>query len=133
MTVQTALTVKQMQDAVRGLPDEDYIKFRRWIMERDSERWDRQYEEDFEAGRVYTEVGELFGPPTALTVEQLQVATRNLPDDEYGKFGYWVGELDWARWDVELEEDIEAGRLDFLEAEALEDAANGRLRDLPGL
>ncbi len=42
----------------------------------------------------------------------------------------WISELDWARWDSRVEADAEAGRLDFLIAEAREARERGALEEL---
>ena len=42
----------------------------------------------------------------------------------------WISELDWARWDSQVEADAEAGRLDFLIAEAREARERGALEEL---
>ena len=34
------------------MPDEEYRQFRRWFLERDWERWDRQITEDARAGKL---------------------------------------------------------------------------------
>ena len=64
------------------------------------------------------------------TVEQIQQAVLNLPEAEYAKLMDWLHELAEDAWDKQIEEDILAGRLDFLAAEALEAKARGELRDL---
>jgi hypothetical protein len=42
----------------------------------------------------------------------------------------WFSEKDWLKWDKQIEADAEAGKLDFLVKEALEERNNGKLRDL---
>jgi glutamine synthetase type III len=37
---------KELEAAVSTLPDEEYRKFRRWFLEKDWERWDREIEEE---------------------------------------------------------------------------------------
>lgn len=39
-------------------------------------------------------------------------------------------EQDWQKWDQEIEEDAEAGKLDFLIEEALEEKDKNQLRDI---
>ena len=43
---------------------------------------------------------------------------------------YETLEADWEAWDKQIEEDIKAGRLDKLDAKALEDLRAGRCKDL---
>ena len=65
------------------------------------------------------------------TVEEIQQAILALSEEDYARFRKWFFELDWERWDREFEADVEAGRLDFLAAKALEAKARGELRCLP--
>ncbi len=44
--------VDKLEKAVTALPVEEYRQFRRWFMEKDWEKWDRQIEEDSKAGRL---------------------------------------------------------------------------------
>jgi len=53
-----------------------------------------------------------------------------LSKEELSEFRAWFGEFDAEAWDRQLEEDVAAGRLDFLAEEALHDLRNGRCTDL---
>ncbi|MCY4402484.1 MAG: hypothetical protein OXD54_07910 [Candidatus Poribacteria bacterium] len=53
-----------------------------------------------------------------------------LPQVEYLQLRKWFSELDWDNWDQEIEADSDAGKLDFLVAEALEEKEKGTLKDL---
>ena len=53
-----------------------------------------------------------------------------LPADEYKQLRQWFSELDWKKWDQEIEADSEAGKLDFLIAEAQDEKEKGTLKDL---
>lgn len=64
------------------------------------------------------------------TVEEIQHAILNLSEAEYEQLKQWLHELEWERWDGEVEADSIAGNLDFLIAEALEAKRKGTLRDL---
>ena len=64
-------------------------------------------------------------------VEELEMAVDSLTPEEYNRFRRWFLERDWEKWDQEIEEDAEAGRLDFLVREAAE-ARNSR-RQFKGL
>ena len=64
------------------------------------------------------------------TVTQIQQAIVNLPKSEYAQLIRWLREYDWEEWEREFEEDVRAGRLDFLAAEALEAKRQGTLREL---
>ena len=55
-----------------------------------------------------------------VSITEIQEAIRGLPETEYAQLRKWISDLDWERWDQQLEADAEAGRLDFLIAEAHE-------------
>jgi hypothetical protein len=63
-------------------------------------------------------------------VEALQSAIASLAPEEYARLREWFIERDWAQWDKQIEEDAQAGKLDFLIAEAMAEKAQGQLRDL---
>ena len=54
-------------------------------------------------------------------LERIQQAILALPETEYKQLRQWFIELDWEKWDREIEADLEAGQLDFLIAEALDE------------
>ena len=64
------------------------------------------------------------------TIEELQQAILELPEEDYAELVRWLLELDWEKWDREFEEDVQAGKLDALSAEALEAKAEGTLKPL---
>ena len=64
------------------------------------------------------------------TVDEIQQAIINLPKSDYARLRNWLFEYDWQEWDRELEEDVRAGKLDALAAEALEAKRQGALREL---
>lgn len=45
-------TVQDISDAVGKLRAEDLATFRAWFAEFDSDRWDREFDEDVAAGRL---------------------------------------------------------------------------------
>ena len=45
-------TVSELQDAILGLSETDYSELRRWLLDRDWERWEREFDEDVRAGRL---------------------------------------------------------------------------------
>jgi hypothetical protein len=65
-----------------------------------------------------------------VSIREIQEAIRVLPKTEYVRLREWISELDWERWDRELEADAEADRLDFLIAEAREAKERGALEAL---
>ena len=64
------------------------------------------------------------------SVEAIQSAIASLTPAEYARLRQWFIERDWEQWDKQIEEDAQAGKLDFLIAEAMAEKAQGQLRDL---
>lgn len=44
--------VEEIERAVDGLSDEEYVEFRHWFLERDWEDWDRQIRIDSDGGKL---------------------------------------------------------------------------------
>ena len=63
-------------------------------------------------------------------ITEIQQAILALPEADYLQFRRWFNELDWAKWDRQIDADSESGKLDFLVAEALEAKEKGTLKDL---
>ncbi|MDF0676962.1 MAG: hypothetical protein P0120_21905 [Nitrospira sp.] len=63
-------------------------------------------------------------------VDELKTEIERLPHEEFAELARWLSEKDWERWDKEIEADSAAGTLDFLVREALEEKAQGTLKDL---
>ncbi|MBI5411461.1 MAG: hypothetical protein HZA21_05665 [Nitrospirae bacterium] len=59
-------------------------------------------------------------------VDELKTEIERLPQEEFTELVRWLSEKDWERWDKEIEADSEAGKLDFLMREALEEKAKGQ-------
>ena len=64
------------------------------------------------------------------TADEIKQAVRSLPKAEYAELCRWLLDEDWERWEREFDEDVRAGKLDALAAEALEAKARGELRNL---
>ena len=64
------------------------------------------------------------------SIDEIQEQIRALPASECAKLAEWFNELYWERWDSQLEEDAESGKLDFLIAEARQAKQEGTLQDL---
>lgn len=64
------------------------------------------------------------------TVEEIEAAIRQLPDEDLAAFRSWFAEFDAAAWDRRFERDVAEGRLDGLADEALRDLSGGRCTDL---
>ena len=65
-----------------------------------------------------------------MTVEDLEKAVSKLPPDELAKFRAWFEEFDAARFDLKIERDVAAGKLDRLADAALAELRQGRAREL---
>ena len=65
-----------------------------------------------------------------MKIEQLQREIEALPEKEFSRLRHWFVEKDWERWEKQLAADVEAGKLDFLAAEAAAAKAQGKLREL---
>ncbi len=63
-------------------------------------------------------------------VDELKTEIERLPQEEFTELIRWVSEKDRERWDEEIEADPEAGKLDFLMREALQEKAKGTLKEL---
>ena len=64
-------------------------------------------------------------------VEEIEAAIDHLPPDEFKRLTHWLLERQQKLWDEQMDRDSESGRLDFLFAEAEEEAREGLLRDWP--
>lgn len=65
-----------------------------------------------------------------IKAQEIQAAIESLPWEEYVRLRQWFIERDWEQWDQQIEADSEAGKLDFLIKEALDEKARGLLREL---
>ena len=63
-------------------------------------------------------------------VEEIVSSIESLPKEEFGRLRDWFYERDWEKWDRQIEEDSESGKLDFLVKEALDEKAAGTLKEL---
>lgn len=63
-------------------------------------------------------------------ITKIQKEILALPHADYMQLRQWFNELDWEKWDRQIEADSDAGKLDFLISEALEEKKNGTLKDL---
>jgi hypothetical protein len=62
------------------------------------------------------------------TLEEIQAAVVQLKPEDRVRFRRWYLEKEAEAWDREIEMDVQAGRLDFLAEEALQDHRAGRTR-----
>ena len=64
------------------------------------------------------------------TVEKILRSIESLSEEEYARLREWFAERDWEKWDNQLEEDSESGKLDFLIEEASDEKEKGKLKEL---
>ena len=64
------------------------------------------------------------------TITEIEEAVRGLSREQLKEFRHWFAEFASDAWDREIEEDANAGKLDWLAAEALEEHRQGRTRPL---
>ncbi|QLE59580.1 hypothetical protein [Nostoc sp. TCL26-01] len=55
------------------------------------------------------------------TLEQIEAAILMLSSDEFQQFRQWFFDVDYQRWDEQIEQDIADGKLDALAEEAIAD------------
>ncbi len=63
-----------------------------------------------------------------LTLEQIEAAILDLPPDKFRQLMDWFFDLDYQRWDEQLEKDITEGKLEDLALEAIADFEAGHYR-----
>ena len=64
------------------------------------------------------------------TVAEIQAEIEKLSHAEQRQLAQWFAEIQAGAWDAQIEEDIQAGRLDHLIAQAEADIAAGRTKPL---
>ncbi|MGB7789595.1 MAG: hypothetical protein WBL39_00150 [Terrimicrobiaceae bacterium] len=65
------------------------------------------------------------------TIEEIEVAIEQLPRDQLFKLATWISSKFADEWDKQIQEDIEAGRLDHLAQDALSEFYAGRTTTFP--
>ena len=65
-----------------------------------------------------------------MNVNAIKKAIESLPEEDYGQLRRWFADKDWEKWDTQIEEDSNSGKLDFLLKEAFEERQQGKLKDL---
>ena len=66
----------------------------------------------------------------ARTVEEVEKAVAQLPQDQLRQFRAWYEKFDSKAWDDQIEKDIAAGKLDALAELAVADHKAGKSRKL---
>jgi hypothetical protein len=65
-----------------------------------------------------------------LSIQTIEQAIQQLPKNELTEFRRWFIQFDESVWAVQIEADAQAGKLDALAAEALDEYKNGKAREL---
>ena len=65
-----------------------------------------------------------------MSVDEIKAAIEELQENDYVQLREWFSEKDWQRWDKEIKDDSESGKLDFLIKEVSEEKEKGRLKEL---
>lgn len=63
-------------------------------------------------------------------LDQIEAAILSLPSNEFEQLRLWFLDLDYKRWDKELEQDIEDGKLEAFAQEAIAEYEAGYCRDI---
>ena len=63
-------------------------------------------------------------------LEQTKAAILSLPYNEFEKLKQWLLDLDYQRWDEQLEQDIAEGKLEAFAQEAIAEFETGHCREI---
>lgn len=64
------------------------------------------------------------------TIEQIEAAILTLSPEQFQQIRQWILDIDYQRWDEQLEQDIAEGKLDALAEEAIAEFKAGHYRQL---
>ncbi|MBW4469984.1 MAG: hypothetical protein KME45_06210 [Stenomitos rutilans HA7619-LM2] len=65
-----------------------------------------------------------------MSLENIENAILSLPSHEFERLRAWFFDLDYARWDEQIEQDIADGKLETLAQEAIAEFEAGHCREL---
>jgi hypothetical protein len=63
-------------------------------------------------------------------LEQIEAAILSLPSNEFEKLRIWFLDLDYARWDELIAQDIATGKLEAFAQEAIAEFETGHCREI---
>lgn len=63
-------------------------------------------------------------------LKEIKESIEKLSPEDFEKLRRWIVEKHWEVWDKQIEEDSQAGKLDFLIEEAEREFKEGKLLDL---
>lgn len=64
------------------------------------------------------------------SLQQIEAAILNLAEDEFEQLREWLLEVDFKRWDRQIEQDAAEGKLDALANEAIAEFEAGHCREI---
>jgi hypothetical protein len=64
------------------------------------------------------------------TIEKIKTTILTLAPDEFQKLRQWFSDVDYQRWDEQVERDIADGKLDALAEEAISEFKAGQCREI---
>ena len=64
------------------------------------------------------------------TLEQIEAAILTLPSNDFEKLRRWFLDLDYRRWDKQLEQDVVEGKLEALADEAIAEFEAGNCKEI---
>lgn len=64
------------------------------------------------------------------TLEQIEAAILTLPSDDFEKLRRWFLDLDYQRWDKQLEQDVANKKLEALGSEAIAEFEAGNCQEI---
>jgi hypothetical protein len=65
-----------------------------------------------------------------MSLENIEDAILSLPSHEFERLRVWFFDLDYDRWDEQIEQDIADGKLEALAQEAIAEFEAGHCREL---
>ena len=64
------------------------------------------------------------------SIEQIKTAILSLAPSEFQRLRQWIFDVDYQRWDEQIERDIAQGKLDALAEEAISEFKAGQCREI---
>ena len=64
------------------------------------------------------------------SIEQIKTAILSLAPSEFQRLRQWIFDVDYQRWDEQIERDIAEGKLDALIEEAISEFKAGQCREI---
>ena len=65
-----------------------------------------------------------------LALQEIEKEILTLPKEDFSKLKKWIYEKDSEEWDIEIEEDSNSGKLDFLIDEVMSEKEQNQLKKI---